>query len=338
MTTGSDHPADPWKPTRLSFLALASAGDAGAVFHLASDLLGEGVPFPTILFEVLSPLEVEVGNRWHQGDFGVAEEHAVTAAVETVVALLAGSFDIPDDARRVVVACAEGDTHSLPARMVAAYLVFLGWRAVFLGPGQPATELGAYLRADLPEALVLSCTMVTALPGARACIRAAHEAGIPVLAGGPAFGPQGSRAYALGADAWTADPTRVDEILRTWQPEPGKAESGARDGGEDLLRLGRRRAELLARTEAALPKADTDADRARLRSDLELLVDTLAASLLLDDPEAIADLTGWQLSRPRASGVPDAAAVLQALMAVLGAEFPRAAALLDAAAPPPATR
>jgi len=296
------------------------------------------VPFPTILFEVLSPLEAEVGNRWHQGDFSVAEEHAVTATLETVVALLAGSFDTDADARRVVVACAEGDAHSLTARMVAAHLVFLGWRAVFLGPGQPAADLGAFLQDQTPEAPVLSCTIPTALPGARACIRAAHAAGVPVLAGGPAFGPDGNRAYALGADTWAADPARVDEILRTWAPDPGKAESGAHDGGEGLLRLSRQRPELLARAEAALPEADTDADRAQLRSDLELLLETLAASLLLDDPEPIADLVGWQLSRPTTPGVPGTAAVLQALRAILGADLPRAAALLDAAAPPPATR
>ena len=54
-----------------------------------------------------------MGRRWQQGDFSISEEHAVTATLETVVALLAGSFDSAPDARRVVVACAEGDVHSL---------------------------------------------------------------------------------------------------------------------------------------------------------------------------------------------------------------------------------
>jgi len=332
MTTWPDDSTDPWRSARLAILASASAGDAGAVFHLLADLMGGGVPFPAILFDVLSPLEVEVGDRWHQGDFSVTEEHTVTATLETVIALLAGSFDIPDGARRVVVACPEGDTHSLPARMVAANLVFLGWRAVFLGPGQPADDLGASLRERPPTALILSCTVVTALPGARASIRAAHEAGVPVLAGGRAFGVDGSRAYALGADAWTAHPGRVDEILHTWAPDPARAESRARDGGADLARLDRRRAELLARATAALTGPDVPLDQARLRSGLELLLDALAASLLLDDPEVVVQFTDWQRSLPAMPGTADPEATLAALQAAVATDPPRAAAFLEAAA------
>jgi len=332
MTAWPDDSTDPWRSVRLAVLASASAGDAGAVFHLLVDLMGDGVPFPTILFDVLSPLEAEVGSRWQQGDFCIADEHLVTATLETVVSLLAGSFDVPDDARRVVVACAEGDTHSLPARMVAAYLVFLGWRSVFLGAGQPASDLGAFLHEQPPEALILACAMATALPGARECIRVAHEAGVPVLAGGRGFGVDGSRAYALGADAWTAHPGRVDEILHTWAPDPARAESRARDGGEDLGRLDRRRAELLARATAALARPDAPLDQARLRSDLELLLDALAASLLLDDPEVVVQFTDWQRSLPAMPGTADPEATLAALQAAVATDPPRAAAFLEAAA------
>lgn len=334
MTDRPDHTGDSWLPTRLAVLAAASAGDAGAAFHLVSDLLGEGVPFPSVLFEVLSPLEAEVGDRWHRGEWGVTEEHTVTSTLETVVALLAGSFDVPEGARRVVVACAEGDNHSLPARMVAAHLVFQGWRAVFLGAGQPAADLGVFLRADPPEALVLSCAIATALPGARACIREAHAAGVPVLAGGPGFGPDGSRANALGADAWTADAEQVGEILQDWAPDPVAAESGARDGGEELPRLDRCRAALAARAAASV---DATGAPARLRSDLELLLDALAASLLLDDPGLVVELAAWQRSVP-GPGAVDAGAALAALREALPADLPRAAAFLDAAASPPATR
>ncbi|HSQ36653.1 MAG TPA: cobalamin-dependent protein [Acidimicrobiia bacterium] len=331
MTARLDDPDDPWQPTRLAILVAASAGDAGATYRLIADLMGEGVPFSTILFEVFIPLEAEVGKRWQQGDFGVADEHLVTATLETVVSLLAGSFDIPDDARRVVVTCAEGDTHSLPARMVAAYLVFLGWRAVFLGPSQPASELRNFLRERRSEALILSCAMTGALPGARECIRVAHEAGIPVLAGGRGFGPDGARAYALGADAWTADPARVDEILRTWDPDPAAAEFGARDGGKDLFHLRQRRAELLARAEATLVKPDGPVGDARLGSDLDLVLDALAASLLLGDPEVMVEFVDWDCSRVTALPRPDPTALVAALRTALRADLPSAIAFLDAA-------
>jgi len=331
MKARPEEPPDPWQPARLAILAAASAGDAGGIYRLVAGLMSDGVPFATILFEVLSPLEAEVGNRWHQGDFSVSEEHTVTATLETVVALLAGSFDIPADARRVVVACAEGDSHSLPARMVAAHLVFLGWRAVFLGPSVPAADLGAFLRERPPEALVLSCAMVTALPGARDSIREAHRAGGPVLAGGSGFGRDGARARLLGADAWTAHPVAVDEILRTWQPDLVSAESGARDGGAHLDPLHRQRARVLAGAVKALDRPQVAADRARLRSDLDLILDAVAAALLLDEPALLADFIAWWRSIPIPAGGTEVTAAVEALRAGLEDDLPRAAEFLHAA-------
>ena len=333
MATPFEDPDDPQHSVRLAILVAAAGGDAGAAYGYVSELLGRGVSFPDILFGVLAPLEAEVGQRWQQGDFSISEEHAVTATLETVVVLLAGSFDSAPDARRVVVACAEGDVHSLAARMIAAQLVFLGWRVNFLGPSQPADDLGAFLQENPPEALVLSCTLAAALPGARASIRAAHAAGVPVLAGGRGFGADGRRARALGADAWTADPREIDAILCTWQPDPGSTESGARNGGEDDQSLLRRKVAILARAErdlvlsgAALPAAD-------VRAHLELLFDSLAASVLLDDAEVVAEAAAWQRARLAALSAGAAAADLrQGLQAALEGDPPRAARFLEAAA------
>lgn len=333
MTTDPTRPEDPLGTARLALLAAASGGDAGAAYQLVSGLMAEGMPFHSVLFEVLAPLEAEVGRRWQQGDFGISEEHVVTATLETVVALLAGSFDIEPAARRVVVTCAEGDAHSLPARMVAAYLVFLGWRAVFMGPGHPAAELESFLQEQPPEALVLSCTITPALPGARKSIRAAHRAGVPVLAGGPGYGPGGRWASALGADAWARDPDEVDAILNSWEPDPAASEAAALDGGEALRRLGARRPALLAAVLGTLEEAEAAAlvDPAQLRSDLDLLLDSLTASLLLDRPEVLADMAAWQRSRPPAPGRTSPNSLLRALQSALGDDPPRAAAFLAAA-------
>jgi methanogenic corrinoid protein MtbC1 len=333
MATPFEDPDDPQLPVRLAILVAAVGGDAGAAYGRVSELLGLGVSFPDILFGVLAPLEAEVGRRWQQGDFSISEEHAVTATLETVVALLAGSFDSAPDARRVVVACAEGDVHSLAARMIAAHLVFLGWRVNFLGPSQPADDLGAYLRENPPEALVLSCTVAAALPGARASIRAAHAAGVPVLAGGHGFGADGRRARALGADAWAADPREIDALLCTWQPDPAGAERGARSGGEDDQSLLRRRAAVLARAERDLVSSGSALPTADVRAHLEFLFDSLAASVLLDDVEVVAESAAWQRARLAALSAGAAAADLrQGLQAALEGDPPRAARFLEDAA------
>jgi methylmalonyl-CoA mutase cobalamin-binding subunit len=119
---------------------------------------------------------------------------------------------MPQDGRHVVVACAEGDDHSLPARMVAAYLTYVGWRVIFLGATLPADDLGAYLADEQPAVLLLSCSSTANLVGARACVRVSHDAGVPVVVGGRAFGAGPGRAQAIGADVWINDPTALDEL------------------------------------------------------------------------------------------------------------------------------
>jgi hypothetical protein len=131
----------------------------------------------------------------------VADEHAATAVTEACTLALPTSGAGP----LVLVACPEGEWHTLPPRMLA---VVAGVRAVVLGPGLPAAHLERYLDRQQPDVLALSCTMPTNLLQARDSIAAAHRAGVPVVAGGRAFGPDGRRAAHLGADAWAASRRR----------------------------------------------------------------------------------------------------------------------------------
>ena len=120
--------------------------------------------------------------------------------------------------------------------MIAAYLTYLGWRVTFLGATIPADDLGAFLADEKPHALVLSCSLTANLRGARESIRAAHDAGVPVVAGGRAFGANDERATAIGADGWLGDPRRLDDLLRTWDPNPAVTEANVFDKLEETFR------------------------------------------------------------------------------------------------------
>ena len=151
---------------RLAVTAAALAGDSGGLYNLVSKVLGDGVPFDRVLFDLLIPAEKDLGTRWQQGDYLVAEEHAATATIETVISLLAGSFDQPDDAATIVIATAQGDDHSLPARAISAHLLFLGYRTIFLGANVLASDLVEFLDGEEVSALILGCAMTSQLPGA----------------------------------------------------------------------------------------------------------------------------------------------------------------------------
>jgi methanogenic corrinoid protein MtbC1 len=186
---------------RLGVLSALASGDTGLAYRLVLGLMDDGHPFPVILDEVLASIQWESGRRWEVGDYSISQEHASTAAVETLIALIGGAFDQPTNAKLVVVVCGEGDTHTLPARMATALLAYEGFRTIFLGTSLPAHDLREYLATTAPDALVVSCTRPANLPGARACIAAGHDADVPVAVGGRAFGDNAERATALGADA-----------------------------------------------------------------------------------------------------------------------------------------
>ncbi len=293
--------ADPHAHIRLALHAALIGGDQGGAYGLVRDLMDEGVSFDVVLFDYLGAVQREVGTRWQQADYRIAEEHAASSTTETVVGLLAGSFDTDAEAPHVVVACAEGDTHSLPARMVSAYLTSLGWRVTYLGSSVPAGDLGAFLADEQPQALVLSCSLSSNLRGARASIEAAHGAGVPVVVGGRAFGHNDERASALGADAWMADPRGLDDLLRTWDPDPVEAEAAVFDSG-DLDVLEQLRYSTVAAVVDALPPPEATLDAGLLRADVNLLWDILSASVLVADPAVVAEFVSWHDSLAPESG------------------------------------
>lgn len=293
----------------LALISSAISGDAGKLYRIASDLMEGGVPFDSVLFDYLIAAEKSVGQRWAQGDYLVAEEHAVTASIETVISLLTGMFDQSDDAPLVVVATAEGDDHSLPARAAAAHLVYLGYRTTFLGAGLPSNDLREFLEIEPPVTLVLSVAMTTHLLGARAVVAAAHEVGVPVLVGGKGLGGDGQWSEAVGADAYVGSLRDVAGIVDTW----------VRDGRPQIKRVGELSPglkRLMAARSAILAGAELSLEAPRLRDEVSLLLGAIEGALLTGDDQVAGDMLDWQEKTLAAHGL-DGSAVVEALASPL---------------------
>lgn len=302
---------------RLAVTATAMDGDTGGLYQIVSGLLVEGVDFDSILFDLLIPVEDDIGARWASGEYLVSEEHAATAAIETVIALLAGSFGRPEDGMTVVVATAEGDDHSLPGRAVTANLISLGYRTTFLGANVLSSDLREYLELEQPQALVLSCAMPGHLTGARSGIRESHQAGVPVLVGGRGFGGEGQWVSAVGADAWVSRLEDVPEVLAKWEPDIDRSEAGAAVPDDDLTALIGSRARLVGDAEDRFSRMTGNSSGARLSDELSILLGAVEASLLVGDEALLTEQMRWQnatLSRYGLDeGAPLAASLIDAL-------------------------
>jgi methanogenic corrinoid protein MtbC1 len=198
------------------YLQHAIAGDGRAGVATAIELLDRGVPSDSVIVDLLGGSQREVGERWLVNKLTVADEHFASGITQKALDAVSNAIDVPSTDGNVIVACAEGDWHSLPAQMFAELLHSRGFTVAFLGASTPVDHVAGMLRRRRPDALAVSCNLPLFFGGLTRLADAAHAEGIPVIAGGRALGDGPDRAIHLGADAWAAGIADAEPILRTW--------------------------------------------------------------------------------------------------------------------------
>ena len=248
-----------------------------------------------------------------------------------------GETSQPAGASLTVVACAEGDFHSLAAQMFGELLREYGMGVSVLGASTPADVVAEFLVRSGADSLAISCSVPIFFPGTVRLIDAAHRQGIPVIAGGPAFGNGPRRAERLGADAWALTAADATAILLGWKSEPPSVSREPTLVDPVALRLTAQAdalggAALDGLAARFLPMADYDERRmARTREDLVFIVQFLAATLLAADQAIFGDFLNWLQNLLVQRGVPPQALIagLEALRPVVEAVDAGAALLLD---------
>ncbi|MYW19049.1 cobalamin-binding protein [Streptomyces sp. SID2955] len=321
-------------------------GDEYTAVEVVRRARADGTGEETLLLDVIAAVQLRVGMEWAADRLTVAQEHAATAINERVITTLVhdrppGGLDHAPKGR-VTVSCVDGEWHALPARLVAEVLRLRGWQVDFLGAQTPTQHLVSHLHSTSSEAVLLSGSIPTHLPTAHAAITACQAVGVPVMAGGRAFGPDGRYARALGADHWAPDARAAAAVLDAKPLAPRPA--AARQVLDDLPHLtdqeytfvaqsrGRLVRQALAGLERRFPsmRAYSDTQRERTAEDLAHIVEFLATALYVDDPALFTTFLCWTADVLEARRVP-AHSVATALD-VLGdhlRDFPRALGLLD---------
>ncbi|PRY33683.1 cobalamin-dependent protein [Pseudosporangium ferrugineum] len=320
------------------YLRLVGDGDEYGAIEVVNGLLDAGVPAPRIMLDLIAPTQGRVGELWAANEWSIAREHAATAISERALAAVSARSAARPTRGRVTVACVDGEWHALPVRILGEMLRLDGWRVDFLGASVPGPHLVTHLHQTGPDAVALSCMIATRLPRAHAAITACRSAGVPVIAGGRGFGPDGRWAHRLGADAWAAGAQEaVVRLARDWPPVVGDPYGNGFLGDDEYTYVARHRGDLvhgaMARLVAEYPPVAAY-DQRRLDSTLEDLghvVDFLAAALYVGDPEVFTDFAAWTAAVLEARGVP-ATALVAGLRLVRDQlrDFPAATATLDA--------
>jgi methanogenic corrinoid protein MtbC1 len=282
---------------------------------------------------LLAPSQVEVGQRWQERVCGVGHEHAATFITESVLASLSVGMEPPSSRGSIVMVCADGEWHGLPARMAAELLMLQGWRVTFLGPATPAEHLRAYLADVDADAVGVSCTVAANLPGAARAVRVARRLGFTVVAGGRGFGNDSRRAKAVGADGWVKDIDDDFDLERCiWQrvPEPDHEGDWARIE-HDRLDLVRQAVRWISSTHPGVI-ANPGSWLEHVIDDLDEILRFAAAAELCHDPTILMGYRRWLSTTVVASGLPEASVQVgfDACSAVLEPVAPKTAAILTA--------
>ena len=276
------------------------------------------------MLDVLAPAQREVGRRWEEGSWSVAQEHAATAVTDVTLGLLALDAE-PAGKGWAVVGCVEGEWHALPARMAAEILPLRGWEVTFLGPSLPSDELSRVCRRR-PDVVGLSCSMPFSLRGAARSVAACRKEGVPVLTGGSGFGPGGRYASRLGATGWAPDPAAAVTLLEDWTRTGAPSKSPSPPVDDEHLELELENDAIVSQAMAHLDWEDRGAKEA-----LVFLISTLENALFVDDPAAMAGsrpAVDRMLAGCQRTGVSGTTAV-EALVGVLHGRLSRAQQFLE---------
>jgi methanogenic corrinoid protein MtbC1 len=321
------------------YLRLVGDGDEYGAVGIVTSLLDHGVDPRRVMLDLIARTQSRVGALWAANEWSIAREHAATAISERALAAVAARTSVRPTRGRITVACVDGEWHALPVRILAEMLRLDGWRVDFLGASVPGPHLVTHLHQTGPDAVALSCMLSTRLPRAHAAITACRSAGVPVIAGGPGFGPDGRYAGRLGADAWASSAAgAVTRLAHDWPPRMADPSGTAYLGDDEYTHVVRERAVLVGTTMHRLALADPVVagydQRARdaTAEDLSHVVDFLAAALYVADQAVFTDFVTWTRGVLSARGVP--AAALRAGLELLGdqlRDYPRARSFLGAA-------
>ncbi len=202
-------PGSPEADLAIRYLERAIAGDRRGAISLICETHDAGTPPLALYADVLISAQREVGVMWHLGEVSVPEEHAATDTTRSAMPVLAHRADHePHNGKTVLVASTEGDTHDIGIRALADLLTLRGFRSVCLGANVPAEDLAQACEDFGADAVALSATMSTHLPGLAGAIELLTtrlgERRPRVLVGGPIFQIAPGLAKRIGADGEAA--------------------------------------------------------------------------------------------------------------------------------------
>ncbi|MDT0329258.1 cobalamin B12-binding domain-containing protein [Nocardiopsis lambiniae] len=298
--------------TRDAYFEAVTAMDEATALDVVRRALARGDDPETLLLEVVAWAQRRVGRLWQTDDWSVAREHAATYMGERATALITEHATEAATPRGVVVVvCADGEWHSLPARLMGEVLRLRGWRVRFLGASVRTRHLALHLQEYSPDIVALSCSLPSRLIAAHGMIEAARRTGVPVIVGGAGFGADGTLAERMGASLWAATATEAADLLEKGPPFPVRRAPASLPFSDEYTPILRRRKALMGVCLRSAEEAHGGRGRVlegpdldRTVGELAHILDFLLAALYVGDDRVFTRFLEWTRVVMESHGAP----------------------------------
>ncbi len=117
------------------------------------------LPPNEVVNSVLVPLVREVGERWHQGEVSIAQEHMVTDIVKRLIISVSRGYLRSDQGPCLVLATLSGERHELGILMCSWLAATRRFRTHYLGVDCPAEEIARFALEVEARAVLISLVM-----------------------------------------------------------------------------------------------------------------------------------------------------------------------------------
>jgi excisionase family DNA binding protein len=110
----------------------------------------------------LGPAITELGARWECGDVSVLDEHVASERVSRALAHVTDSLPDGERGPTCLLACAEGDDHTLGLSLAELCLREAGWATLWAGRRTPSADLVAAIEREGLDMVALSASTASA--------------------------------------------------------------------------------------------------------------------------------------------------------------------------------
>ena len=193
-----------------AFESALLAGDRHGARALLGRCLDQGHGLVDVEMHLIQPALYAIGKKWQNNQVTVAQEHLATAIAQSLMSQALATCEAPPpNGRSVVLACVEGNNHSVGLQMVTDAFQLGGWEVQYLGANVPTSALVTHVGHYRPNLLALSVSFPQQLRVVKDILARLMQlygaARVPVIVGGLAINQFDRLAGQLGADAWSPD-------------------------------------------------------------------------------------------------------------------------------------